>query len=58
MPVPFPIMDKNSVKYEIPIQIKNYFCNHCQNQRNSLRWIEKFSNEHFKCDDCWRKSGI
>ena len=51
MPVP------SLVKYEVPTQTKKYFCNHCQNQRDSLRWIEKFSTEHFKCDDCWHKSG-
>jgi hypothetical protein len=49
MPIPFPVI----VKYEVPIQTKNYFCNHCRNYRNSLRWIEKFSNEGFKCDNCW-----
>jgi hypothetical protein len=55
MPVPlhFPVMDKDCVKYEVPNQIKMYFCNQCKNHRNSLRWIEKFSNEGFKCDNCW-----
>lgn len=57
MPVPFPVMDKDSVKYEVPIQTKMYFCNHCRNQRNSLHWMEKFSNEGFKCDNCWHQFG-
>jgi hypothetical protein len=58
MPVPIPYMENLNVKYEIPIQTKTYICNYCYKNVNSLRWIEKFSNEHFKCDDCWRKSGI
>lgn len=53
VPFPFPVM----VKYEVPIQTKMYFCNHCQNERNSLRWVEKFSNQGFKCDNCWNQSG-
>ena len=55
MPVPlhFPVMDKDCVKYEVPNQTKMYFCNQCKNHRNSLRWIEKFRNEGFKCDNCW-----
>ena len=53
MPVPFPTIEKNKVKYEVPTQTKTYLCNFCRNQKNSLRWIEKFSNEGFKCDDCW-----
>ena len=51
MPVPFQI-----VRYEVPFQTKMYFCNYCRNQRNSLRWMEKFSNEGFKCDNCWSQS--
>ncbi len=58
VPLPFPVMDKESVNYEIPIQPKMYFCNQCQNQRISLRWIEKFSNEGFKCDNCWNYSTV
>ena len=53
VPFPFPVM----VKYEVPIQTKMYFCNHCQNERNSLRWVEKVSNQGFKCDNCWNQSG-
>lgn len=52
MPVSFPI-----VRYEVPNQTKTYFCNHCRNQRNSLRWMEKFSIEGFKCDNCWHQFG-
>jgi hypothetical protein len=57
MPVPFPIVEPKNFKYEVPTQIKMYFCNHCRNQKSSLRWIEKFSNEGFKCDYCWQQSG-
>lgn len=56
MPVPFPIIDKENIKYEVPTQTKTYFCNYCRNQTNSLRWIENFSNHGFKCDNCWNKS--
>ena len=56
MPVPFPMVEKDNVKYEVPIQTKTYLCNHCHNERNSLRWVEKFSNEGFKCDNCWNQS--
>jgi hypothetical protein len=56
MPVPFPIVEKYNVKYEVPIQTKTYFCNYCRNERNYLRWVEKFSNEGFKCDNCWSQS--
>jgi hypothetical protein len=54
MPVPFPIIDNDNIKYDVSNQIKTYFCNNCRNQTNSLRWIEKFSNHGFKCDNCWR----
>jgi hypothetical protein len=57
VPFPFPVMDKDCVKYEVPIQTKMYFCNQCQNERNSLRWVEKFSNQGFKCDNCWHQFG-
>lgn len=56
MPVPCPIVETESFKYEVPIQTKTYFCSHCKNDRNSLRWVEKFSNEGFKCDNCWSQS--
>jgi len=56
MPVPFPIVETESFKYQVPLQTKTYFCNYCQNERNSLRWVEKFSNEGFKCDNCWSQS--
>jgi len=56
MPVPCSIAKFQNVKYEVPFQTKTYFCNHCHNQRNSLRWIEKFSNQGFKCDNCWNHS--
>jgi hypothetical protein len=56
MPVPFPVVDKENIKYEIPTQIKTYLCNNCGNQKNSLRWIEKFRSENFKCEDCWIKN--
>jgi hypothetical protein len=56
MPVPFPIMEKDNIKYEVPYKTKTYLCNHCHNERNSLRWVEKFSNEGFKCDNCWIQS--
>lgn len=41
------------IKYEVPTNPKIYVCNYCNKNVNSLRWIEKFSTEHFKCDDCW-----
>ena len=56
MHVPFPIMDNENIKYQVPSQIKTFFCNNCGNQKNSLRWIEKFRTEDFKCDECWRKN--
>ena len=56
MPIPFLMVKPENLKYEVPIQTKTYFCNHCHNQRNSLRWIEKFSNQGFKCDNCWNHS--
>jgi hypothetical protein len=55
MPVPFPVME-NKLKYNVPVQTKTYICKHCNREVNSLRWIGKFSNEHFKCDDCWSRS--
>ena len=55
MPVPFPIVDNENIKYQVPSQIKTFFCKNCGNYKNSLRWIEKFSSEHFKCEDCWEK---
>lgn len=58
MPVPFPMLEKDNVKYEVPYQTKTYFCNFCKNETNSLRWVEKFSNEGFKCDNCWNQSSI
>lgn len=58
MPVPFPMLENDNIKYQVPYQTKTYFCNHCHKQTNCLRWVEKFSSEHFKCDDCWRKFGI
>ena len=57
MPVPFP-MEKDNIKYQVPIQTKTYICNHCHREVNSLRWIEKFSNQHFKCEDCWGRSRL
>ena len=53
MPVPFPMVENKSFRYEIPTQTKTFFCNHCKNEMNSLRWIEKFSSQGFKCDNCW-----
>jgi hypothetical protein len=58
MPVPYPMEKSQNVKYEVPFQTKKYFCSHCQNDRNSLRWIEKFSNQGFKCDNCWSHSAV
>ena len=57
MPVPFP-MEKDNIKYQVPIQTKTYICNHCHREVNSLRWIEKFSNQNFKCEDCWGRSRL
>jgi hypothetical protein len=57
MPVPFPL-EKDKLKYNVPIRIKTYICNHCHKETNALRWIERFSEEKFKCDDCWQKFGI
>lgn len=56
MPVSFPVLDKENIIYKVPIQTKTYFCNNCKNQTNSLRWIEKFRSEYFKCDSCWEKT--
>jgi hypothetical protein len=58
MPVPFPMIEKDNIKYEVPTQTKTYFCNNCKNETNSLRWIEKFSNYGFKCDNCWLQYSI
>ncbi len=55
MPVPLPIIENYNIKYEVPIQTKTYFCNYCRNNTNCLRWMEKFRNEGFKCDSCWKK---
>lgn len=57
MPVPFPL-EKENLKYNVPIRIKTYICNHCHKEVFSLRWIEKFSQEKFKCDDCWRNFDV
>ena len=56
MPVPFPIMDDENIKYQVPTQIKMFLCNNCNKQTYSLRWIEKFRGENFKCEDCWKKN--
>jgi len=56
MPVPLRIVEIESFRYEVPFQTKTYLCSHCKNERNSLRWVEKFSNEGFKCDNCWNQS--
>jgi predicted SprT family Zn-dependent metalloprotease len=52
MPVPLSL-EKDNVKYNVPRRIKTYICNQCHKDVFSLRWIEKFSQEKFKCDDCW-----
>lgn len=44
------------IKYEVPTQTKTYICNYCNKEVNSLRWIEKFRADHFKCDDCWNRT--
>ena len=56
MPVPIPIIENYNIKYEVPIQTKTYFCNYCRNHTKCLRWMEKFRNEGFKCDSCWKKN--
>ena len=58
MPIPYLMEKSQNVKYNVPFQTKTYFCNYCQNDRNSLRWIEKFSNQGFKCDNCWSHSAV
>jgi|688.fasta_scaffold611745_1 hypothetical protein len=56
MPVPFPIVDNEKIKYQVPAQTKMFLCNYCNQQTNCLRWIEKFRSENFKCEDCWTKN--
>lgn len=58
MPVPTLTMDKDKIKYVVPVQTRMYICNHCKNETASLRWIEKFRNEKFKCDNCWQQAGV